>query len=68
MRTVVVVVEETSYEFSQFFISSPGLVSEPFLEGAHKTFGDAIGLWSMACDEDMNKLLREHQIDESLVR
>lgn len=66
MWPVVVVQDEVGEEFGQFVIVVPRLGGKPLLEATHEAFGDAIGLWSMTCDQDMDELLRAHQFTEDV--
>ncbi len=55
MRPVVVFSQELFEQKGEFSVASPGFVFEPFFEGPDKALGNAIGLRSVAGNEDMNE-------------
>ena len=68
MRALIVLGYELLDQRGQFLIVGPGLVAQPLLQRAHKSLGNAIGLWSMARNADMDKCLTARQFLKDLGR
>ena len=68
MGAVIVLGDKLQQQNFQLGVALQGLGGEPFFEGTHEAFGNAIRLRTVARNQDMNELRIAHQAAKSISR